>query len=196
MSTETTNPAEAIESLEREIAAKREEINKLRRQMPKEYVEDYTLKNADGQPVRLSELFGDKRDLLVIHNMGKHCPYCTLWADGFNGLLPHIENRTATVMVSSDSPDVQQEFARSRDWNFKMYSNEDSNFTQAMGYIFDQDGQTYLLPGASAFRLEDDGRISRSGKAMFGPGDSYCGVWHFFDLLAEGANNWQPQYQY
>src|SRR6516162_6332847 len=34
--------------------------------------------------------------LFVIHNMGAGCRNCTLWADGFNGMLRHIENRAAT----------------------------------------------------------------------------------------------------
>ena len=40
----------------------------------------------------LLDLFGDRDTLLAIHNMGQGCRYCTLWADGFNGLLPHLES--------------------------------------------------------------------------------------------------------
>jgi len=57
-----------------------------------EPVRDYEFTTPDG-PVRLSQLFGDKRDLFVIHNMGRSCPACTLWADGFNGSYPHIADR-------------------------------------------------------------------------------------------------------
>ena len=48
----------------------------------------------------------------------------------------------------------------------------------------------------SAFRKEEDGTIRRVGHAPFGPGDEFCGVWHLFDLLEEGAAGWQPELGY
>jgi len=45
-----------------------------------EEVADYQMATLHG-PVRLSELFAGKADLIVIHNMGTTCPNCTLWAD-------------------------------------------------------------------------------------------------------------------
>ena len=67
-----------------------------------------------GETVSLLELFRDKDDLLVIHNMGRSCVYCTMWADGLVSSLPHIEDRTAVVVVSPDPADMQREFAESR----------------------------------------------------------------------------------
>ena len=49
-------------------------------------VEDVVFESEVG-PVRLSELFGEHDDLVIIHNMGASCRYCTLWADGFSGYL-------------------------------------------------------------------------------------------------------------
>ena len=34
-----------------------------------------------------------KDDLVVIHNMGASCAYCTLWGDGFNGVYEHLANK-------------------------------------------------------------------------------------------------------
>ncbi len=45
------------------------------------------------------EMFGDKKQLLLIHNMGQGCRYCTLWADGFNGFLKHLESVMSVVLV-------------------------------------------------------------------------------------------------
>ncbi|HJT09252.1 MAG TPA: DUF899 family protein, partial [Candidatus Nitrosotalea sp.] len=58
-----------------------------------EQVNDYELLDSENRKVNLSKLFGKKKDLIIVHNMGKTCPYCTMWADGFNGLLPHLEDR-------------------------------------------------------------------------------------------------------
>ncbi len=62
-----------IADLEREVREKQGKLNKLRRQLPPEAVEDYVLTNTVGE-VQLSALFGDHPDLIVVHNMGKGCP--------------------------------------------------------------------------------------------------------------------------
>ena len=155
-------------------------------------IEDYVFQTEDGER-RLSELFGEKDDLIVVHNMGKSCSYCTLWADGFIGLLPHIQDRTAFVISSPDSPQVQAEFAASRQWPFEMLSTEESSFTKDMGYADDAGN---VMPGYSAFHRQADGSIQRVNKDYFGPGDSYCGIWPFFENLAEGPNDWQPKFSY
>ena len=89
-----------------EIAALRKKMRELQASLEPQEVADYAFATSGG-PVRLSELFGDKDYLFVIHNMGASCPYCTLWADGFNGFVPHIENRAAFVLASPDDPDKQ-----------------------------------------------------------------------------------------
>jgi hypothetical protein len=52
------------------------------------------------------------------------------------------------------------------------------------------------MPGVSVFRKTDDGKITRVSKAKFGPGDNYCSIWDFFDLLPEGAANFQAKFSY
>jgi len=39
-------------------------------------------------------------------------------------------------------------------------------------------------------------KIRRVSDTGFHPGDDFCPIWHFFDLLPEGADGWQPQYKY
>jgi len=187
---------EQIEKLEEEILAKKKELAELRRSTIATEVPDYELTGPDGETTRLSELFGEGRDLLVIHNMGRSCPYCTLWADGLNGVIEHLEDRTSLVLVSPDTPEVQAEFAGSRGWKFRMLSGGDSDFTSEMGYSMDKDGETYYMPGASGFRLGDDGKIRLVSSSFFGPGDDFCAVWHLYDLLEEGHAEWHPKFSY
>jgi predicted dithiol-disulfide oxidoreductase (DUF899 family) len=153
---------------------------------------DYALLDHNG-PVRLSELFGDRDDLIVIHNMGRGCPYCTMWADGLNGLLPHLEDRAAVVLSSPDAPDVQRAFAAGRGWRFRMISTAGSTFTADMGY--QEPGGDYW-PGVSTFRKQSDGSVVRVARDYFGPGDAYCGAWPLFDLLDGGAQGWEPKFAY
>ncbi|MDJ0523107.1 MAG: DUF899 family protein [Planctomycetota bacterium] len=193
---ETTEVQAEIEALEGEIRAKHEKLTELRKSLGPEVVEDYGFLNSEGHPVSLSQLFEDKQDLVVIHNMGTHCPYCTLWADGFNGVLPHLENRAAFVVVSPDPYDVQGEFAVSRGWHFRMVSDVEKRFTKKMGFTTEHDGRLYMLPGYSTFKRRPDGSVFRVAYDHFGPGDPYCSVWHMFGLLDGGIGDWQPQFAY
>ncbi len=183
---------EQVRQLNQQIYELKEQLARLRHELPPEEVEDYTFAGPAGQTLRLSELFGDQNDLILVHNMGKSCPYCTLWADGFNSLVPHLESRAAFVVISPDDPETQQRFAAERGWRFKLYSGQGSNFIGDMGYHTAEG----FMPGVSTFRKHQDGRITRVATTEFGPGDDFCSVWHFFDLLAEGVGGWEPKYKY
>ncbi|MEM7025569.1 MAG: DUF899 family protein [Pseudomonadota bacterium] len=179
----------ALNTYRQQIGELRTKMRDLQRSIEPQEVEDYVLN--DGAEVRLSSLFGDKDHLFVIHNMGAACSYCTLWADGFNGVLPHLEDRAAFVLCSPDSPKEQREFADSRGWRFRMLSYQGSSFAEDMGYY----GEHGWMPGVSVFTRKN-GKIVRVSDSHFGPGDDYCGIWHLFDLIPEGADGWQPQYSY
>ncbi len=180
------------------IAAYRGEIADLRRKMREaqasvepEPVRDYEFASLEGQ-VRLSQLFGAKRDLFVIHNMGRSCPHCTLWADGFNGIYRHIADRAAFAVSSPDPPDVQKSFTAGRGWEFPMVSHQRTSFAADMGYRSAGGG---WLPGVSVFRRDGD-RIMRVADTSFEPADDFCTLWHLLDLLPEGVGDWQARFTY
>lgn len=175
---ETT--AARLGELHQRLKSLEEEIATTRRQLAETAVPDYQLTGRDGGAVRLGELFGERDRLIVIHNMGFSCPYCTMWADGFNGLLPHIEERAAFVVVSPDDAGQQVEGAAKRGWQFRMASSRGSSFAKDMGFEAD-DGSP--KPGVSTFVRTGDGTIRRHDSAPFGPGDKFCAVWSFVDLL-------------
>ena len=69
---------------------------------------------------KLSQLFAGRRDLLVIHSMGKGCNSCTMWADGFNGLI-----RTSSIAPPSVLPAPMRRTCRPNaacSWRFRMWS--------------------------------------------------------------------------
>ena len=180
-----------IETLSQEIFEKKKQLSELRRQRPAELVEDYAFTTLEGT-VKLSELFKDKQDLIMIHNMGKGCSYCTMWADGFESSLAHLQSRAAFVISSPDSASTQKEFADGRNWTSPMVSTENNTFIEDMGYK--RDG--YTMPGVSVFWKNDNGEIYRTNNDVFGPGDDFNAVWHFLDLLKDGAQDWQPKFTY
>jgi predicted dithiol-disulfide oxidoreductase (DUF899 family) len=147
---------------------------------------DYELQSVDG-PVKLSEAFGDKSLMVLVHNMGKQCPYCTLWADGFSSIAHHVEEgvpggetRAAFIVVSPDDPQTQKEYAESRGWKFRMLSAKDSSLTMDLGYQEPEKG--YYLPGMSILKKEGD-KITRVARDFFGPGDNYNFIFRMFELM-------------
>lgn len=182
---------EVISGYRREIADIRQKMRKAQAQIEPQEVANYIFQSPTG-PVSLAELFGAHDDLMVIHNMGRSCPSCTLWADGYNGIHPHVTSRAAFVVSSPDPPDVQQAFAASRGWKFPMVSHQGTSFAADMGYTSENGG---WRPGISVFRRHG-AAIQRVSDAPLSPGDDFCTLWHFFDLLPEGAAGWSPKFSY
>jgi len=180
---------EQIAQYRRQIGDLREKMRAARAAVEPEEVKDYELQSADGA-VKLSQLFGGKDTLFVVHNMGASCPNCTMWADGFNGVFDHLRDRAAFVVASPDTPEQQQKFAHGRGWRFPMVSCHGTSFPQDMGYW-----RNGPMPGVSVFK-RDNGRIVRVADTSFSPGDDFCGVWHFFDLIPEGAAGWRAKFRY
>ena len=189
-----TETIQQLNDARRRILEIRAEMRELQAGIEPESIEDYAFETTDG-PVRLSALFGNHDDLFVIHNMGASCAYCTLWADGFNGLIDHLEDRAAFVLSSPDSPEDQRRFATSRGWRFRMVSHAGSTFAADMGYYSDAEDHPGFQPGVSVFRRDGD-RIVRVADTSFGPNDDFCSIWHFWNLLPAGADGWAPHYKY
>lgn len=181
-----------IAALEKSIFEQKEKLYELRRKSPRLLMKDYSFLSRDNRAITLSELFGDKPELILVHNMGKSCPYCTLWADGFNGIHQHLSNRAAFVVSTPDSPEVMDNFAKSRGWKFDLVSTSGTSFKRDLGFESEQG----YMPGVSTFVKEADGSIYHVAFSYFGPGDDFCSAWFLFDLLPKGVGDWHPKFQY
>ena len=126
------NSQERIAAIERRIGELTAELGALRKASVGEPTPNYPFETLAGRTT-LKDLFVDQERLLVIHNMGQGCRYCTLWADGFNGLLPHLESALAVVMVSKDPPETQRRFANSRGWRFRLASHRGGAYIREQG---------------------------------------------------------------
>ena len=182
--------AKKIIDLERKIGELTAELAALRRASPGAPVPDYTFRTQDGEAT-LRDLFGDRDQLLAIHNMGQGCRYCTLWADGFNGLLPHLEAAVAVVLLSKDPPEVQRTFANARGWRFRLASHGGGDYLREQG-VLEGGGND---PGAVLYQRDGDA-ILRRNACVFGPGDLYCALWGLLGLAGMDADDWTPQYSY
>ncbi len=192
-SQDCAQPSLAIDELEKQIETLRAQLVTLRRATATAVREDYTFVRSDGQPVKLNELFADKDDLIIVHNMGERCQYCALWADGFIGFSRHLQQRCSFVLASPDSPASLTTQIALRGWNFPVISDAESSFAHDCGY---EPKPGTRWPGVTSFHRERDAqgvmKIRRVMSAQFGPGDEFCSIWHLFDMLKDGANDWQP----
>lgn len=180
---ERKNIEKEIGGIEKEIEALRKKKIELNSKLAAMEVKDYVLKDREGKDVKLSEMFAGKDHLILVHNMGKGCPYCTMWADGFKDTYKEIEKKASFVLVSPDKPEIHKKFAEEHGWNYRTYSADGTEFIFDMGYDFIKDGKHNYWPGVSVFEKAKDGSIKRVAKDFFGPGDFYCNIWHFIDLL-------------
>ena len=181
---------ERIIELEQNIGKLIAELNALRKTNPGTPVPNYTFATLTGQ-VTLLELFGGKDKLLAIHNMGQGCRYCTLWADGFNGLLPHLESALSVVLLSKDPPEVQRRFANARGWRIRLGSHGGGVYMREQSVVNEEDN----YPGAVVYERDGD-TILRKNACVFGPGDIYCAMWSLLGLAGLGEDEWTPQYTY
>lgn len=179
-----------IADLEKQIFELTAQLNELRGQSAGEETPNYPFQTLQGD-TSLLELFADSDNLLVIHNMGQGCRYCTLWADGFNGLVPHLESAMSVVLVSRDTPEVQRRFANSRGWRFRLASHGGGPYVREQTVLEGMDN----MPGAVAYRRDGD-KILRMNSCVFGPGDLYCSMWGLLALTGISQAQWTPQYGY
>ena len=182
--------AEKVRELEMQIYNLGQELHKLRQQVPPEEVSDYPFRTLEGTTT-LSELFAGQDKLMVIHNMGQGCRYCTLWADGINPFLRHLETVLSVVLVSRDEPELQRRFANERGWRFRLASHGGGDYIREQTTIPGQDN----VPGVACYQRRD-GKIYRLGASNFGPGDQHCSLWPLLSLAGFSPENWTPQYTY
>ncbi len=169
------------------IYALKLELSELRKESSPETVENFTFQTPQGA-TKLSNLFGNKSELIIVHNMGESCDYCTMWADGFQGYTKYLNSRANVVIVNGDSLESQSTRSNERGWTTPVVQDADKEFTKTMGFL---DGEDWG-PGVSAFKKQEDGTIVRTGHSQLGPLDDFNPVWHFWDLLDGNKTEWHP----
>jgi predicted dithiol-disulfide oxidoreductase (DUF899 family) len=128
--------AARLELLDAEKALTRQsdEVARQRQALPWVRVEkDYRFETEDGG-ASLAGLFGGRSQLLVYHFMlgpeyTAGCPSCSAIADGFNGIVVHLQNHDVAMTAVSLAPLAAiQAFKRRMEWTFPWASSLDSDF--------------------------------------------------------------------
>ena len=147
MTTHTIVPREewlaahaALLKREKEHTRLGDELAQQRRELPWVPVEKrYTLQTADG-PRTLGELFDGRSQLLIYHFMfgpsyETGCPVNSSIADSFDGVIPHLRARDATLIAVSGAPIEKLLAYRERmGWRFNWASSYSSDFNADLGF--------------------------------------------------------------
>lgn len=206
---------EELRQAEISLRDQRERVAELRRALPtgSPVETDYVFRSADvandapGREVRLSQLFdAPERPLVLVHFMfGKAqtqpCPMCTLWADGYDGVVPHLRQRVSFGVVVAGDVDEFRAYGRGRGWrNLRLLSAGDSGFKRDLGTESPEGAQQ---PAVSVFEKSADGQMCHfyTGGAMMDEGqfrgmDLLSPLWHFLDLTPEGRGDFLPRTVY
>jgi len=121
--------------LEGEQASREQELNRKRRELPWVPVEkEYEFDTEDGRKT-LAELFDGRSQLLAYnimfgpdYELGA-CPGCTNLADGFDGVLLHLNKRDVTFLCFSRAPiDRLVAYKQRMGWQFPYVSTHGTEF--------------------------------------------------------------------
>jgi len=194
---------------EKEFTRLRDQLSRDRRELPWVQVDKvYVFEGANGQET-LSDLFAVRQQLIVYHLMfdpswEEACSRCSLWADNFNGVLVHLNQRDVGIVAISRAPYPKlAAFKRRMGWSFNWVSSFDNEFNHDYGVSFtpDQLGQGEVIynyrpvknsmperPGISVFYKDPEGTIFHTYSCYARGLDMLNVAYHYLDLTPKGRD--------
>lgn len=185
---------------EKAFTRQREELSQERRQLPWEAVtKEYWFNGPDGRE-SLSDLFADRSQLIVYHFMfapewKAGCPHCSFWADNFNAIITHLNQRDVTMVAISRAPYSKLAAYQKRlGWTFKWLSSGETsfNFDYQASFAADELAKKQALYN---FELQDPGSSEREGVSVFLK-DASGRIFHTYSTHARGIDIVNTAYHY
>ena len=193
---------------EKEFTHRRDELSRQRQELPWELVKkEYVFEGESGRET-LADLFGKRSQLIVYHFMyGPDweigCRSCSFWADNFNGIIPHLNERDVSLVAVSRAPlQKLQAQARRFGWTFKWVSSFGNDFNFDYNVSFSPEtlggGDAFYnygtqkadypeLPGISAF-FRDGGHIYHTYSTYARGLDMLNVAYHYLDIAPKGRD--------
>jgi predicted dithiol-disulfide oxidoreductase (DUF899 family) len=194
---------------EKDFLRQRDELSRERRELPWERVDErYVFEGAGGKET-LAELFAGRSQLIVYHFMfspesDAGCRGCSFWADSYNGILPHLQQRDVSFAAVSRAPLAKlQGFAARMGWTFKWVSSANNDFnydyqvsfrpedvargTATYNYTSYQ-GTGPDMPGFSVFFKDADGDIFHTYSTYARGLDPMNVAYQMLDLAPKGRD--------
>jgi predicted dithiol-disulfide oxidoreductase (DUF899 family) len=148
--------AQRQELLEAEKAHTRQgdELAARRRELPWVPIDkDYRFQTEDG-PASLPDLFRGRSQLVVVHFMFPGCPSCSSVADGYDGIVTHLENHDVAWATVARYPIEELTAYKERmGWSFPFVSSLGSSFGFDFGVAYTDDE---IASGTARHNLHTD----------------------------------------
>ena len=122
---------------------------------------DFTLEQANGDPVTLSDLRGQK--VVVYFYPAASTPGCTKQACDFRDNIASLKAHGYTVLgISPDKVEKLQKFAESEDLNFPLLSDPDKQVLQGWGAYGEKSMYGRVSVGVirSTIVLDEEGKVA------------------------------------
>ena len=193
----------------KEFTRARDALSQARRELPWQAVsKPYEFVGSKGK-TSLAELFDGRSQLIVYHFMfapdwDAGCPHCSHWADSFNGVIVHLNQRDVTMVAISRAPYAKLAAYRKRmGWSFTWLSSGASDFnfdyhvsftpeelaSKKVDYNFTQsDAGPSEREGVSVFYKDDKGAIFRTYSAFARGIDLLSTDYNYLDLVPKGRD--------
>jgi predicted dithiol-disulfide oxidoreductase (DUF899 family) len=197
---------------EKELTRRGDEIARMRLELPWVPIEKEYIFDTEEGTKSLAELFGSRSQLLVYHFMfgygarltdeRRGCTGCSLVADHFDSVIPHLNGRDITLVCASIAPLPElQDYKRQMGWRFAWVSSLGSDFNYDFGVAFTEEqqrnGAEYNFrhvdkaepqkEGMSAFALQD-GTVHHTYSTYARGVEALMGTYQFLDLAPLGRN--------
>jgi predicted dithiol-disulfide oxidoreductase (DUF899 family) len=186
-----------------------ERVAALRRALPLggKVPEDYSLEGEQGT-VHLSDLFGDKKTLVVYSMMfgpqrERACPMCTAMLTSWDGAAGNVRERVAIAVTARSPIGRFLDFKKERGWrNLPIYSDTKGDYTRT--YVNAEDGD---IPALNVFTRDNGGiyhfwagemnnEMADAGQDGRGAPDADP-LWNILDMTPEGrGSDWYPKLDY
>jgi len=132
---------------EKELTRRSDMLAQRRQELPWVRIDkDYRFETANGG-ASLADLFKGRSQLLIYHFMfgpdyTAGCPSCSSIADGFNGVVVHLENHDVAFTAVSRAPLPKlQSFKERMGWTFDWASSFGSDFNLDFSVLFSEQQQ-------------------------------------------------------
>jgi len=185
---------------EKEFLRLRDELSRRRRELPWEPVlKTYAFEGPEGRQT-LAELFEGRSQLIVYHFMfgpdwEAGCPHCSHWADNFNGIIVHLNQRDITMIAVSRAPYTKlADYRRRMGWSFKWVSSQGTDFNFDYGVSFTAEERASRTAFYN-YEAQDPGSSEREGVSVF-VRDPAGSVFHSYSTYARGIDMLSVDYQY
>lgn len=194
---------------EKALTHAREDLAQQRRELPWVAVATpYAFEGPNGR-VTLPQLFAGRSQLLVYHfmfpgNWNAGCKSCSFWADGYDGIVPHLAQRDVSLVAVSIAPFSKLAAFRERmGWTFEWVSSAGSSFNRDFGVSFapeeiasrerlynfgTQPFGVEEAPGISVFARNPDGEIFHTYSCYSRGLDWLNPAYQLLDLVPDGRN--------